>query len=110
MQIVEIDLSDQKDEALYIYDGTFGTPIRVLFLDRIVVRSGQLRPDSVVALTLHDKTRVAVRISSLHRIVGDYSLPEPFAAKQLIEMNVRPYRPAAPDPSAQSRRNRQRPE
>lgn len=96
--VAELDLSEQPDECLYIFDGLTGLPQRALFLDKPMVKSGEITPDATVILTTPQEQRFPVMVTGLRRTVTDESVPEPFKRRQVIEMLFRAIRPADPKP------------
>ena len=96
--VVELDLNEQPDECLYIFDGSTGLPVRALFLDKPMVKSGELTPNARVILTTPQEQRFPVRVTALRRTVTDESVPEPFKRRQVIEMLFRAFGPADTKP------------
>ncbi|MDE0321909.1 MAG: hypothetical protein OXI97_18730 [Acidimicrobiaceae bacterium] len=90
----ELDLSDQPDKCLYIFDGLTGHPQRALFLSKPLVKSGDLTPHSPVILTTPQDRRFPVMVTALRRTFTDDSVPDPFKRRQVIEMLFRAVRPA----------------
>lgn len=87
----ELDLSEQPGECLYIFDGLTGLPQRALFLDKPMLKSGELTPEVPVILTTPQEQRFPVMVTALRRTFTDESVPEPFKRRQVIEMLFRAF-------------------